>query len=200
MPDGITQEETPEIEGGKTDIEKSEAEGEKQSGQTAEPVTKTTVKRLRKSVGMGLPSNRYRVFLGRGAIPPVSESKTFVAPLKKVDRLDISIYEGDGETIDQNVFVGEIGVNGIKLREDGKAEIEITFSLDMQGVLQVTISDKRGGIEGTSKYVLGQFSGAKSDTIDFGSLPVEELSQKIDLLEQQMDLLKGELTVRRERK
>jgi hypothetical protein len=34
---------------------------------------------------------------------------------------------------------------------------------------------------------------------DIGGLPIEELSQKIDLLEEQMQILKGELSVRKER-
>jgi molecular chaperone DnaK (HSP70) len=223
MPEVKSGEQPPEEPGGESRGAKIEGEGsgrpEKGAGSSGKPssrsakgnpptakdppaeaqVSKPAIKRLMKAVGMGLPSNRFRVFLGKGTIPPVSESRTFVAKLKKVDRVEISVFEGDSDRSDLNLFVGEIGVNNVQLREDEKAEIEVTFGLDGQGILIVTILDRMGGTEATAKWVLPQFVEERSDTIDFSSLPVEELSQKIDLLEQQMDLLKGELTVRRVR-
>lgn len=156
------------------------------------------VRRLISSIGIGLPKNKYRVFLGKGVISPVSESKQFVAPLAEINKVRIKILEGDEERADRNFYIGEIGINGIKLREDGKAELEIDFSLSATGILTVKLKDRIGDAEGTAKYVPFQFRQELKNEVDLSKLPVEELSQKIDLLEEQMKLLKKELEVRGE--
>jgi molecular chaperone DnaK (HSP70) len=164
-----------------------------------DPPAKGVVRRLSKSVGIALPRNRYRVFLGRGAIPPVSEVKQFVAPLAEINKVRIRILEGDDDQSDRNDFLGEIGINNIRLREDGKAELEIEFSLNATGILSIRLSDRIGDAEGMARYVLTQFRKETQAEADITNLPVEELSRKIDLLEQQMQLLKGELEVRGDR-
>jgi len=160
---------------------------------------KPLIVRLERSIGMVMPANKVRKFLGSGAIPPVSERKHFVARLKHLDRIDVIVVEGDNESADKNVIVGEVGLTNIKLREDGRAEIEIDFTLDDKGMLIVTLIDRLTKTDCFARFVLPQFSSEKIDDAEISQVPVSELSQKIDLLEQQMKLLKGELSVRRER-
>jgi hypothetical protein len=162
-------------------------------------VPKAVIRRLAKSVGISLPRNRYRIFLGKGIIPPVSEVKQFVAPLAEINRVRIRIMEGEEDHLERLEFLGEIGINNIKLREDGKAELEIEFSLSATGILTVRLTDRIGETEGMGRYFLPQFKKEGPGEGDVSTLPVEELSRKIDLLEQQMQLLRGELEVRRER-
>jgi molecular chaperone DnaK (HSP70) len=164
-----------------------------------EEPTRPQIRRLARSIGMAMPSDRYRIFLGHGAIPPVIERKHFVARLRKLDRIEVVILEGDDEKASGNEFVGEIGLSNVKLREDGRSEIEIEYSLDEKGILTVTISDRIGRIESHARFLLPQFASSMDAVVDVSGLPVEELSEKINLLEDQMKLLKGELTVRRER-
>ena len=163
------------------------------------PAQKAQIRRLLRSVGIGLPRNKYRVFLGKGAIPPVSESKQFVAPLAEINKVRIRVLEGDDDRADHNEFLGEVGINNIRLREDGKAELEIEFSLSATGTLTIRLTDRIGETEGMARYVLPQFRRESQGETDFSNLPVEELSKKIDLLEQQMQLLRGELEGRGER-
>ena len=180
------------------DEDKPEAPAEREAAKKQAAKTRKPVKRLARSVGMAMPSNKVRVFLGNSVIPPVTERKHFVAKLRKLDSIDITILEGDEIEADRNVFVGELGLTNIKLRVDGRAEVEIEFSLDAKGYLTVKLTDKIGETESVGKFFLPQFQ-TDVTTSDLGSLPVQELAEKIDLFEQQMQLLKGELKVRRER-
>jgi molecular chaperone DnaK (HSP70) len=161
---------------------------------------KAAVRRLGKSIGISLPRNRYRVFLGKGAIPPVSETKQFVAPLAEINKVRIRILEGDEDQADRNEFLGEIGINGIRLREDGKAELELEFSLSATGILTIRLSDRIGEAEGMARFSLSSFRKEMHDEVDITSMPAEELAKKIDLLEQQMQTIKGEIEVRREKR
>jgi molecular chaperone DnaK (HSP70) len=165
----------------------------------AEQPAKSAIRRLEKSIGIGLPRNKYRIFLGRGIIPPASETKQFVAPLAEINKVRIKVLEGEEDQADKNEFLGEIGISNIRLREDGKSELEIEFSLSATGMLTIRLSDRIGETEGVARYMLHQFRRETAGDIDLNSLPIEELSKKIDLLEQQMLLLKKELEVRRER-
>lgn len=153
-------------------------------------------RRLERSVGMEMPGNRYRIFLGVGTIPPVAERKHFVAKLKNLDRLSVTVLEGDKENADENILVGEIGMGNFTLREDGKAELEIEFALDEKGFLKITLADRITDTESYSMFALPQFMDEMSERVELNGLPVEQLSVKIDLLEQQISLLKGELEVR----
>ncbi|MCX6645179.1 MAG: Hsp70 family protein [bacterium] len=155
------------------------------------------IKRLDRSVGMEMPSDRYRAFLGTGAIPPVSEKKHFVATLNNLDNLRVTVLEGDSDKASENVLVGEVGLSNITLREDGRAEVEIDFTLDEKGMLSVSLTDRISNTEGYGKFVLPQFMAELTDRIELKGLPVEQMSRKIDLLEQQISVLKGELEVRR---
>jgi molecular chaperone DnaK (HSP70) len=157
------------------------------------------VKRLAKSIGISLPKNRYRVFLGKGTIPPVSETKQFVAPLAEINKVRIRILEGDEDQADRNEFLGEIGINGIRLRDDGKAELELEFSLSATGILTIRLSDRIGEAEGMMRFSLSQLRKETHGEVDITSMPVDELAKKINLLEEQMQILKGEIDVRRER-
>lgn len=169
----------------------------KPSRGAAKPKAARKIKRLDRSVGMEMPSNRYRAFLGIGAIPPVSEKKHFVAKLKNLDNLRVTILEGDSDKASDNILVGEVGLSNITLREDGRAEIEIDFTLDDKGMLSVSLTDRITNTESIAKFVLPQFMDELADRIELKGLPVEQMSQKIDLLEQQISVLKGELEVRR---
>jgi molecular chaperone DnaK (HSP70) len=171
----------------------------KPTGQTDEPQARPQLKRLAKSIGMAMPNNRFRVFLGRGAIPPVSEKKHFVARLRRRDRVEVIVLEGDSELANENKFVGEAGLTNVTLREDGRAEVEIEFALDDKGYLAVTLVDRLSGTEGIARFQPPQFVTELEGEADLSNLPATELSQKIDLLEQQMQLLKGELAVRKAR-
>jgi len=171
----------------------------KSAKQSGEAQARPQLKRLAKSIGMAMPNNRFRVFLGRGAIPPVSEKKHFVARLRRRDRIEVIVLEGDSELATENKFVGEAGLTNVTLREDGRAEVEIEFALDDKGFLTVTLLDRLTGTEGIARFQPLQFVTELEGEADLSSLPATELSQKIDLLEQQMQLLRGELAVRKAR-
>ena len=161
------------------------------------PRARRKIKRLDRAVGMEMPSNRYRTFLGTGAIPPVSEKKHFVAKLKNLDILRVTILEGDSDKASENILVGEIGLTNITLREDGRAEVEIDFTLDDKGMLLVRLTDRMSETESMGRFILPQFMDEFTDRGELKGLPVEQLSKKIDLLEQQISVLEGELEVRR---
>jgi hypothetical protein len=180
-------------------LPKKSGQPSKAPAKAPEESARAQVRRLARSIGMAMPSDRYRIFLGHGAIPPVVERKHFVARLRKLDRIEVVVLEGDDDKASGNEFVGELGLGNVKLREDGRSEIEIEYALDDKGILTVTIYDRIGRIESHARFMLPQFSSAMDTIVDVSGLPVEELSEKINLLEDQMKLLKGELTVRKER-
>lgn len=199
-----------ELNGSDSESERNLADEEKQ--QTPPPLPRAPekseqskptqpvnqIRRITASIGIGLPRNKYRIFIGKGAIPPVSEAKQFVAPLADINKVRIKILEGDDDIADRNLYLGEIGINNIKLRDDGKSEIEIDFSLNAMGILTVRLRDRIGHTEGVARFVPFQFRRELKSTPDLSRIPVEELNQKISLLEEQMFSLKKELEVRRE--
>ena len=57
----------------------------------------------------------------------------------------ISIYEGERPLVKDNHLLGTFDLTGIKKLPKGKAQIEVTFDIDDNGILSVTASDKESG-------------------------------------------------------
>ena len=107
-------------------------------------VEEDTTSVLKKSLGLGLPSDRYRVVIPKGSFPPVNGRQQFIARLRDKDRVSFRIYEGDEDIASRNEFLGELGMVGIALNKEDKAFIEVDFNLNIDLNLTIRLLDRYG--------------------------------------------------------
>ena len=101
--------------------------------------------RLAHSIGMGLPDGTMRVFLPKGSRLPCDESSMrILARLKEYSKVMIQIFMGESTYVDDNIFIGELGLENIKLNKEGQALLDIIFSVDENNLLHVSIKDEPG--------------------------------------------------------
>jgi hypothetical protein len=139
-------------------------------------------KALDKSIGIGLPSDRYRVVLPKGSFPPLNGRQQFIARLRDRDRVSFRIFEGDEELASLNEFLAEVGMVGIALNNEEKAFIEVDFHLNLDRVLRIRLQDKFGEKEA---YIVLDMSKKRRTLIQDDHIGA--LMQKLDSIEKRVD-------------
>ena len=140
---------------------------------------------LEKSIGIGLPSDRYRVILPKGSFPPLNGRQQFIARLRDRDRVSFRIFQGDEELASENEFLAEVGMVGIALNNEEKAFLEVDFHLNLDRVLRIRLQDKFGEKE---SYIILDMARKRKALIREDN--IGELMRKLETIEQRV----GELS------
>jgi molecular chaperone DnaK (HSP70) len=138
-------------------------------------------KALQSSIGLGLPSDRYRVVLPKGSFPPLSGRQQFIARLRDKDRVSFRVFMGDEELASQNEFLAELGMVGVALNNDDKAFLELHFTLNLDKILTVRLLDKFG-----EKEALLIMDMARKPKVTIAQDKLAELIDKLDTLERRI--------------
>lgn len=82
----------------------------------------------------------------RNTTIPTSKSETFSTAADNQNSVEIHVVQGEREMVSDNKSLGRFVLDGIPPAPRGVPQIEVTFNLDANGILNVTAKDK-----GTSK-------------------------------------------------
>ena len=83
----------------------------------------------------------------RNSTIPTSKSETFSTAADNQPQVEIHVLQGEREMSADNKSLGRFTLDGIPAAPRGVPQIEVTFSLDANGILNVTAKDKGTGKE-----------------------------------------------------
>lgn len=83
----------------------------------------------------------------RNSTIPTSKSQVFSTAADNQPQVGIEVYQGEREMAADNKKLGSFMLDGIAPAPRGVPQIEVTFSLDANGILNVTAKDKGTGKE-----------------------------------------------------
>lgn len=83
----------------------------------------------------------------RNSTVPTSKSETFSTAADNQPQVEIHVLQGEREMAADNKSLGRFTLDGIAPAPRGVPQIEVTFSLDANGILNVTAKDKATGKE-----------------------------------------------------
>jgi molecular chaperone DnaK len=98
------------------------------------------------ALGIGLGDGRFSTLIPSNRRTPCEAKKIFTTNTDNCESLDIDVYQGSSKFIKNNTKIGTIHVSGLMKRPAGELDIEITFRINQQQTVSVTVIQKESNI------------------------------------------------------
>lgn len=85
--------------------------------------------------------------IDRNTTIPVKKTETFSTAADNQPAVDVVVYQGERSMAADNMLLGQFQLTGIAPAPRGAAQIEVTFDIDANGILNVSARDKATGRE-----------------------------------------------------
>jgi molecular chaperone DnaK len=138
-------------------------------------------------MGIETLGGRLTRLIERNTSIPTEKKQTFSTASDNQPAVTISVYQGESELAksSSNRLLGEFNLEGIRPAPRGEPQIEVTFSLDTNGILQVKAKDLDTGKE--AKIEIKGSSGLSSEEVERMRKDAEahaaDDKKKVDLIE-----------------
>ena len=107
-----------------------------------------------RSLGIATVAGYCEELIRRNSRLPTEMVKLFTTSHDKQNAVRIVVCQGESRRLDNNTVIGDLRLEGIPARPRGETSIEVTFQLDVSGILQVSARDAQTGREQTARLDL----------------------------------------------
>ncbi|WP_042459999.1 Hsp70 family protein [Neobacillus dielmonensis] len=129
-----------------------------------------------KSIGGQNVPGFFDPIIPRNSSIPITERKVYYTANDYQTGVNVNVFQGDNPYIDQNIFLGDFILDGIPAAPKGEEAIEVKFSYDINGILEVEATIVSTGKKAST--VIKSQAGVMSD---------EELNLAKDRIEKEWD-------------
>lgn len=116
------------------------------------------------SLGIETAGGLFEPIIGRNTTIPCRKSKVFTTAVDAQDLVRVQVFQGEREMSADNRMLGVVEMRGLPPAARGVPEIEVTFELDSNGLLNVYAKDRGTGRQ-QSAAIVGN-SGLSADDIE----------------------------------
>ena len=92
-------------------------------------------------------SHYMSIVIPRNVTIPVVRKSVYYTSFDNQDAAKIEVYQGEHDDVRQNHFLGEFVISGIPMRPEGEERIEVEFSYNLNGMLEVSARIPSSGEE-----------------------------------------------------
>jgi len=76
---------------------------------------------------------------------PIEKAKAFTTSRDGQDRVRIRVYQGEANLAEECELLGEFEFSGFRVARRGEVQIEVTFEIDPNGIVNVSAADRETG-------------------------------------------------------
>ena len=124
------------------------------------------------TMGIEISGGLMEPIIDRNTTIPCRKSKTFTTAMDNQDMVRVHILQGERDMAENNKSLGRLELHGIPPAPRGVPSIEVTFSIDADGIMKTTVKD-----DGTGR-------SADLRIMPTSGLSHDEIQQMIDAREQ----------------
>jgi len=99
------------------------------------------------SLGIETTGRVMSVIIPRNTPIPCVKTQTYTTEANYQTKVDVSVYEGERLKSDENNLLGEFTISGIESAKRGEPQVDVSFSIDSNGILKVEAKDQKTGAE-----------------------------------------------------
>ncbi len=97
------------------------------------------------SLGVEVKGGLFERLIEKNTTIPTEESKIFTTAAPNQTSVQIRVFQGEREIAEENELLGEFMLTGIPPAPAGTPQIEVTFSIDSDGIVNVSAEDQGSG-------------------------------------------------------
>ena len=97
------------------------------------------------SLGIEVKGGLFERLIDRNTTIPTEESKIFTTAADNQPSVQVRVFQGEREIAQENELLGEFMLSGIPPAPAGMPQIEVTFNIDQDGIVNVAAEEQSSG-------------------------------------------------------
>ncbi len=99
------------------------------------------------AIGLEKANGEFHVIFPRNTSIPNAKQIVGATSFDQQEALAMRIYQGEGKLVKENELLGNFTFSGIRRAKAGEVQVEITFSVNVEGILTMSARDPVSGNE-----------------------------------------------------
>ncbi len=122
------------------------------------------------SLQVGVAGGLSEPVIERNTPVPIEQTRTFTTARDDQESVTIRVYQGESREATENELLGQFEFSGFERGRRGEVQIDVTFEINTDGIVNVTASDKNTGEQASTRITLtsGLSEGEIADIMDRG--------------------------------
>ncbi|WP_049997402.1 molecular chaperone DnaK [Halococcus sediminicola] len=116
------------------------------------------------SLGIEVKGGLFERLIEKNTTIPTEESKVFTTAAANQTQVQVRVFQGEREIANENELLGEFQLSGIPPAPAGTPQIEVTFNIDENGIVNVEAHDQGSG--NSEEITIEGGAGLSDDEID----------------------------------
>jgi molecular chaperone DnaK len=106
------------------------------------------------SLGIETIGGVFTPLINRNTTIPTKKSQTFSTAADGQTQVQVRVFQGERQLVRDNKLLGEFNLTGIPPAARGVPQIEVTFDIDADGIVNVSAKDKVTNVDQSSNFIL----------------------------------------------
>ena len=147
-------------------VQSEYTEANEQEGDLSAPMLDLLLDVTSHPVGLATAGGYAEVLIEKNTQIPAEVTRIFSTARDNQDHVTLKVCQGSDRQFDNNELLGELSLQGLRPAPRGQVQIEVSFLIDADGLLQVSAKDADTGAETSANLSLFGLSAEEIESVD----------------------------------